>query len=84
VLDATTFCVLPSVLQVPVTIPLKTSEVKLPEKVPDVAPFDWSVTPQTEDVILHAPKGDIWREVRLPLKDKEQAATREEDAADIG
>jgi hypothetical protein len=38
VLDATTFCVLPSVLQVPVTIPLKTSEVKLPEKVPDALP----------------------------------------------
>jgi len=46
VLEATTLCVLPPMLQVPVTTPLKTPDVKEPVNVPEVIPLDWEVTLQ--------------------------------------
>ncbi len=72
VLDAVTFSVLPTKLQVPLTRPLATPEVRVPVKVPVVLPLPWLDTLQSEDARLQSPIGAIWSDVRLPLNDTVQ------------
>jgi len=64
-------------------MPLTTSEVKLPVKVPDLMP-DWPVTAQAEEVIFHAPIDDICSESRVPVNERLQVPPEAEGAADNG
>ena len=72
VLEAVTFSVLPARLQVPLTRPLATPEVRVPVNVPVVRPLAWLDTLQLEEVRLQAPIGAIWSDARLPLNDTVQ------------
>ena len=72
VLDAVTFSVLPAKLQVPLTRPLATPEVRVPVNVPVVRPLAWLDTLQLEDTKVHSPIGAIWSDARVPLNDTVQ------------
>ena len=56
-------------LQVPLTLPVVTGEVREPVKVPKVIPPDEVVTLQSVEVNCQEPCGDICKESRLPLNE---------------
>ncbi len=59
VLEAVTFSVLPTKLQLPLTRPLATPEVRVPVNVPVVRPLAWLDTLQLEDAKVQSPIGAI-------------------------
>ena len=72
VLDAVTFSVLPTKLQVPLTRPVTAPEVRVPVKLPVLIPFAWLETLQSDDTRLQSPIGAIWSDARLPLNETVQ------------